>query len=359
MTFGRCRTQGPVGMARIRKRMPLGLVLAFAATISACAHMHLPAQMSHVYSVHARYTLPGAGRWDLLAVDAQRGYVFVTRGDRVQVMDANGHVVGTVDQTAGVHGVAIAPDIERGFATNGRANTVTEFDLATLRRIRDIRVSGKSPDAVLFSPETGRLFVFNAHSNNASVIDPTTGKEVGVIAFDGNPELAASDGQGRVFVNIEDRAQLVVFDARTLQVLHAWPLQDCDGPTGLALDAANGRVFSACQNGILVVTDANSGRQVARVPIGEGPDGAAFDSKTMIVFVPAGKSGTLTVVHEDDPEHYHVRQTLETEPSARTIALDPVMHRVYLPAARFGPPPKDPAQRPEMLPDSFHVLVVW
>lgn len=315
--------------------------------------------MAHAYSVHARYTLRGEGGWDLLAIDARRGYVFVTRGDRVQVMDPNGHLVGTIDHTLGVHGIAIAPEIARGFATNGRANTVTEFDLATLRRIRDIRLSGKSPDAILFSPETRRLFVFNAHSNNASVIDPATGKEIGVVAFEGNPELAASDGRGRVFVNIEDRAQLVVFDATTLRVLHTWPLGGCEEPTGLALDAANGRAFSACQNGIMAVTDTESGTQVARVPIGAGPDGVVFDPKTMIVFVPAGKSGTLTVVHEDGPDHYSVRQTLRTEPSARTIALDPVMHRVYLPAAQFGPPPKDPAQRPEMLPDSFRVLVVW
>ena len=334
------------------------LPLLFATTLSACAHVDAPAATTDAYSVHARYALPGAGRWDLMAVDA-RGDLFVSRGDRVQVMDKDGQLIGTVADTQGVHGIAIAPDIARGFATNGRPNTVTEFDLATFRTIREIPVSGKSPDAVLYSPGTKRLFVFNAHSNNASVIDPASGKEVAMISFDGNPELATSDEHGHIFVNIEDKAQLVVFDANTLQVLHTWSLDGCDGPTGLALDAAHARVFSTCQNGILVVTDPDNGRQVATAPIGEGPDGAAFDPQSMNVFVPAGKSGTLTVVHEDDPDHYRLRQTLDTEKSARTIALDPVLHRLYLPAARFGPPPKDPEQRPEMLPDSFHVLAVW
>lgn len=331
-------------------------VAAAACALAACAHSH-PATPAR-YAVRASHALPGPGRWDLLAVDPA-GRVYLSRGDRVQVMDAQGHLVGSVDGTAGVHGIAIAGDLGRGFATDGRANAVTEFDLATLRRIRDIPVAGQSPDGVLYEPATRHLFVFNARSNNASVLDAREGRELATIPFDGNPELAASDGHGRVYVNIEDRAELVVIDTGKLRVANTSPLSGCDGPTGLALDAAHARVFSACQNHALVVTDANDGRQVARVPIDDGPDGAAFDPVSGNVFVPNGRSGTLTVVHEDDPAHFRVVQTLATERSARTIALDLRSHRLYLPAARFGPQPADPQARPEMLPDSFHVLAVW
>ena len=333
---------------------------AIAAAIALCACAHAPAGSTSGYKVGATYPLPGSGRWDLLAVDSTHHRVFISRSDRVQVMDTgDGHLAGTIDGTDGVHGIAIATGLGRGFATDGHASAVTEFDLGTLQRVRDVPVSGKSPDAVLFDTSSQRLFVFNARSNNASVIDPAAGEEVGTIAFDGNPELGAADGAGHVFVNIEDKGQLVDIDAGSMRILHTWTLDGCEEPTGLAIDIAHARLFSACQNRVMVVTDARDGRQVARVGIDEGPDGAVFDPQSQTTFVPNGKSGTLTVIHEDDPSHFHVVQTLPTQRSARTIALDSATHRLYLPAAEFGPQPADPDARPDMVPDSFRVLAVW
>ena len=285
--------------------------------------------------------------------------MFLSRSDHVQVIDSRtGAVVATLGGTDGVHGFAIAPSLGRGFATNGKANTVTEFDLATLQRVRDIPVSGQSPDAALFDPASRRVIVFNARSNNASVLDPASGTEVATIAFAGNPELGASDGKGHVFVNIEDKAEVAVIDTHTMQVTHTWPLAGCEEPSGLALDIAHARLFSVCQNKTMVVTDAASGRQVARVAIDEGPDGAEFDPQAQAVFSPNGKSGTLTVVHEDDPEHFRVVQTLATQAGARTITLDPTTHRLYLPTARFAPQPEGAKGRPPMIPGSFTLLMV-
>jgi DNA-binding beta-propeller fold protein YncE len=332
--------------------------IAAFLVLAGCAHA--PGTPPAAYKVGATYSLPGPGRWDLLAVDSARHHVFISRSDRVQVMDTrDGRLVGTLDGTEGVHGIAIAAGLRRGFATDGHANAVTEFDLDTLQRIRDVRVSGSAPDAVLFDDFSRLLFVFNARSNNASVIDPSVDKEIGMIAFDGNPELPASDGAGHVFVNIEDKGQLVDIDAKSMQVLHTWTLDGCEEQTGLAIDSAHARLFSACQNRVMVVSDANDGHQLARVAIDEGPDGAVFDPQSQATFVPNGKSGTLTVIHEDDPEHFRVTQTLPTKRSARTIALDSATHHLYLPAADFGPQPTDPGTRPEMLADSFRVLAVW
>ena len=332
--------------------------LAAIAGLSSCADA--PTASPSLYRVGAAYSLQGHGRWDLLGIDSGRRHVFISRGDRVQVMDADdGQLAGTLDGTDGVHGIAIAANIGRGFATDGHAAAVTEFDLESLRRIRDIPVSGKSPDAVLFDPFSQRLYVFNARSNNASVIDPRSGNEIATIAFEGNPELPASDDAGHVFVNIEDKAELVDIDTRKMRVVHTWNLSGCEEPTGLAIDSAHARLFSACQNGVMVVTDALDGHQVARVEIGEGPDGAAFDPKAQIAFVPNGKSGTLTIVHEDDPAHFRVIQTLPTQRSARTVALDPSTGRLYLPAADFEPQPADSEAWPEMVSGSFRVLTVW
>lgn len=330
-------------------------LLAAAGAVAVAAGADAPAG---AYAVRSNFQLGGPGRWDLLAVDSARGHVFISRSDHVDVVDAKtGARVGSIAGTDGVHGIAVAPKLGRGFATNGRANSLTEFDLERLERVRDIPLSGASPDAIVFEPRSGRLIVFNAKSNNASVVDPKSGAELGTIGFDGNPELAVDDGAGRVYVNIEDKAQLVAIDAGAAKVVATWALDGCEEPTGLAIDAKHARLFSACQNRRMIVTDAKSGRQVAQLPIGEGPDGAAFDPATRDAFSAEGKSGTLTIVHEDDAGHFRVAQTLATQPGARTIALDPATHRLYLPTARFGPP-TEPGKRPEMLPDSFVLLVV-
>lgn len=332
--------------------MLAGIGLAALATPMPEAHA------SAIHAWHARVEhVGGEGRWDLLA--AERGRVYLSRSDHMDVVDgATGTLIGRLAGTDGIHGVALAPALGRGWTTNGKSNSLTEFDLHSLQRLRDLPLTGQSPDAITYDAFSGHLFAFNARSNNVSVIDPASGKELAVIAFEGNPELPASDGKGRLFVNIEDKAQVVVLDTRALKVTQTWALDGCEGPTGLALDVAHRRLFSACDNGVMVVTDAASGKQVAKLAIGDGPDGAAFDPKTQDAFSPNGQSGTLSVVHEDDPDHFRVVQTVDTAKGARTVALDASTHRLYLPSASFGPKPDDAKQRPPMLPDSFALVVV-
>lgn len=343
------------------------ILVAALALLAACAHSPAASTASTVstasiastYRVERQFAIGGAGRWDLLAVDSVRHHLFLSRSDHIDIVDSrSGERVGTLAGTDGVHGIAIAPNLMRGYATNGGSNTVTEFDLASFVRIRDIPVNGRSPDSLLFDAGSGRLFVFNAGSNNASVIDAAAGREIASIAFEGNPELPADDGRGHIFVNIEDKAQLVRIDAMTMKILDTWSLSGCEEPTGLALDVEHARLFSTCQNQVAIVTDAGDGRLVARVAIGEGPDGAEFDGERQLAFIPGGRPGSLTIVHEDDPEHFRVVQTLATQASARTIALDPGSHRLYLPAARFGPKPPDGKERAPMVVDSFTVIVV-
>jgi len=313
-------------------------------------------------SVHDRWKLGGPGGWDLLAVDSSTRRLFITRSDRVDVIDADsGKPVGQIAHTDGVHGVALAADLGRGYTSNGRANTITVFDAKTLKPLQEIKVDGQNPDAIIYDSATKRVLSFNGRSSNASAFDGRTGKAVGTVALGGKPEWAASDGRGRVFVNIEDKAELVVIDSRTLRVTAHWPLTGCEEPTGLALDARHNRVFSVCQNQKMVVTDGSDGRQVASVAIGHGPDGAAFDAGRDLVYSSNG-DGTLTVVHEDDPEHFSVVENIATQKSARTLALDAKTQRIFLAAADFGAPPEPTAEqphpRPPMVADSFAILVV-
>ncbi|MBS0199904.1 MAG: YncE family protein [Proteobacteria bacterium] len=309
------------------------------------------------YEVAANWPVSGAGHWDLLEVDPVRHHLFVSRGDRVQVVDTtNGKEVGTIAGADGVHGIAIGPD-GHGYTTNGKSNSVTEFDLATFKRLRDFPVNGKSPDAVLYDAGSNRLFVFNAHSNNASVLDPANGKEIATIAFDGNPELAVADGRGHIFLNIESNAHLVEIDAANAKIVHDWKMDGCEEPSGIAMDTARRRVFSTCQNKVLAVTNADNGKAVARVAIGEGPDGAAFDPATRSVLVPLGKTGALDVVRVEGGDCFRKVQSLPTQASARTIVLDDSDHRAYTVAAKFGKAAAG-EKRPPMIDGSFSVLVL-
>jgi YVTN family beta-propeller protein len=324
---------------------------------TACAH--LSGEHVQAYRVDENFGVGGEGRWDLLAVDPASGRVFLSRSDHVDVVDGDsGKRVGSIVGTDGVHGIAIASSLNRGYTSNGRSNTVTEFDLKSLQRLREIKLGGQSPDAIIFDEVSGHLFAFNAGSNNVSVIDPASATEIALVGFEGNPELAVVDGQGHLFVNIEDKAQVVEIDTRTHAIINTWPLAGCEGPTGLAIDVRHQRLFSVCDNQRMVVTDAASGRQVAQLAIGEGPDGAAFDAAHQDAFSSNGRSGTITVVHEDDPEHFRVSQTLGTQVSARTIDIDPVRHRLYLPAAKFAAKAAEGERRPPMLPGSFSLIVV-
>jgi YVTN family beta-propeller protein len=315
------------------------------------------------YVVQRRITLGGAGGWDYLTLDAAANRLFIARNDRVLVMNTrDGSLEKTIADTQGVHGIALAPQLGQGFTSNGRADAVTVFDLKSLAPVRTIAVAGHNPDAILYDKASRHLFTFNGRSEDISVIDPRKGSVMATLPAGGKPEFAAADGKGRVFYNIEDKAQIGVINSTAGQRMGSWPLPHCEEPTGLALDPDHNRLFSVCGNGVLVVTDSTDGRHVAEVPIGEGPDAAAYDAGRGLVFSSNGHDGTLTMIHEDDPDHYSVVATVATQKSARTMALDPKTHRVYLVAAQFGAAPEpsadQPHPRPPVLDGSFTVLVV-
>ncbi|HMD72246.1 MAG TPA: hypothetical protein VKG05_00155 [Steroidobacteraceae bacterium] len=333
--------------------------------LSVCALLAAAASGAPVggYSIERQFTLGGAGGWDYLTVDSAAGRLFISRADRVLVVNTrDGSLIATIPDTQGVHGIALAPGLGKGYTSNGRADTVTVFDLKTLATTGTIPVSGHNPDAILYDKFSGHLFTFNGRSQDISVIDPSKGAVLATIPAGGKPEFAASDEAGRVFFNIEDTAQLSAIDTSASQRIATWPLPHCEGPSGLAFDAAHRRLFSVCGNGVLVVTDANSGRHVAEVPIGKGPDAAAYDAASGLVFSSNGQDGTLTIIHEDDPDHYSVVATTATQKSARTMALDPGTREIYLVAAEFGAPPAPSADnahpRPPVLEGTFRVLVL-
>ncbi|MGH8124331.1 MAG: YncE family protein, partial [Rhodanobacteraceae bacterium] len=289
-------------------------------------------------------------------------HLYVSHSDRVIVLDAkDGKRVGEIDGLSGVHGIAIADDLHRGFISNGRADTVTVFDLATLKVEQTVAVGAKDPDGIVYDPYSQRVFTFNGDSNNASVIDAKSGKLLGHVALPGRPEFPVSDGQGHVFDNIESRNELVEIDPRAMKVTAVWPLRDCKHPSGLAIDVAHHRLFSVCQNKVMAVTDSRDGKAIASVPIGEGPDAARYDARRGLAFSSNGRSGTLTVVREEAPDRYRVLANVPTQKSARTMALDEASGRIFLSAAERGPRPKPtaahPHPRPSVKPGSFTILV--
>lgn len=325
------------------------------ATLFAPLHAAAPVPTTKIIE---RLPLGGPGGWDYLSVDAPHRHLFVSRGDRVVVVDlASGKPVGTLTGTAGVHGVAVADDLGQGFTSNGKSASVTVFDLVTLKPLGSITGTGQNPDAILYDSASHHVFTFNGRSASASVIDPAKRTVIATIALPGKPEFAQADGAGHIYVNIEDKAELVEFDSRSNAVLHTWLLAPCESPSGLALDNAHHRLFSVCDNRVMAVTDANSGKQVATVAIGDGPDAAAFDPATGMIYSSNGQSGTITAVREIDADHYTVAATIPTQKSARTMTLDPHTHRLYLSAATPGTR-KNARGWPQMLPDSFTVLVV-
>ena len=284
------------------------------------------------YVTQQRWALGAASRWDYVAIDAVRQRLFLTRGDRVQVVDLeSGKPVGEIAGTAGVHGVAFAQDLKRGFTSNGRSDSVTIFDLDTLQATQELKVGGKNPDAILYEQSAHKLYTFNGKSADVSVIDALTLQNVATIKVGGKPEFAVSDHAGRIFVNIEDTAEIAVIDVRSDTIIARWPLKKCEEPTGLAFDQAHARLFSVCSNKVMVVTDSNNGRRVASVPIGEHPDAAAYDPASATVFSSNG-DGTLSMIDQIDADHYTALAPVSTVKGARTMALDPVSRKVYLPS---------------------------
>lgn len=344
-------------MRRIRRLLG-GLILC----VGAVAGGHVAAA-SPAWRVVARHAVAGSGGWDYLALDRSTRHLYVSRSDRVIVLDAHdGKKIGEIDGLSGVHGIAIADDLHKGFISNGHANTVTVFDPASLKIERTVDIGAKNPDGIVYDPYSHRVFTFNGGSNDASVIDAASGKLLGHVALPGRPEFPVSDGHGHVFDNIESRNALVEIDPVAMKVTATWPLKDCDSPSGLAIDVAHHRLFSVCQNKIMAVTDSTDGRQVASVAIGEGPDAARYDARRRLVFSSNGHSGTLTVAREATPDRYEVLANVPTQISARTMALDEASGRVYLSAAELGPRPAptkaEPRPGPTIKPGSFTILVV-
>lgn len=312
------------------------------------------------YEITSRWVVGGRGGWDYLTVDTIGKRLFVTRSDHVDVLNlADGKSLGQVAPTNGVHGVALAPMLGKGYASNGKADSVSVFDFKTLAITATIAIDGHDPDAIVFDEATSRILIFNGHSKNATVIDASTEKPVATIPLSGTPEFAVSDGKGRVFVNIEDRGELSEIDARAAKVVANWKLAECEDPSGLALDPTQQRLFSVCQNGHLVVTDARSGNHLATVAIGKGPDGVVFDAERHLLFSSNGGDGTLTIIWQKSSDQYDVIANLVTQLGARTLALDPNSHRIFLAAAEFDPLPAEHSARPRpaMKAGSFTVLV--
>jgi DNA-binding beta-propeller fold protein YncE len=287
------------------------------------------------YSVLKRIPVAGQGGFDYLTVDEAARRLYVSHETQVEVLDIDSLTwVGSVAKTPGVHGIAIAPELGRGFVSNGQASTVTIFDLKTLKPIADVP-TGKKPDAIIYDPATSRVFAFNGASNSATAIDAATGKVAGTVDLKGGPEYAAADGKGFVYNNLEDENMLLKINSRELKVEQRWPTAPCASPSSMAMDRANRRLFLGCRSKVMAVVDADSGKVITTLPIGDHVDATAFDPTTKLIFNSNGE-GTITVIHQDSADKYSFVETVKTAPRAKTMALDPKTHRLFLSTAENG-----------------------
>jgi len=329
--------------------------------------MFIPTMRAGAQDLTSRYDnvrtikLGGDGGWDFLEVDDANRALYVTRGTRVVVIDLETEkVIGEITDTPGVHGVAFVPALNRGFTSNGADSTVTAFDLKSLKTLGKIKANG-TPDIIYFEPVSRRVLSFNHRTNDITAIDPDAMQVVGTLSAGGVPELAVSDERGHVWVNLEDRSEILQFDAKTLKVLNKFSLAPGEAPTGLAFDPKSRKLFSTCNNKTLVIADADSGKVVQTLPIGPGPDGCVRDSSTGLIFASSGGDGTVAIIRETSPGKYEVAKTIKTQVSAKTIALDPKTHRLYLSAATPDTTPVEPGKKAKgrrYVPGSFVVIVV-
>ena len=311
----------------LRKRFALAMLAVFLVLPSFAG--------ASGYSVIKKISIPGQGSWDYLTVDASARRLYVSHGTQVEVLDIDsGAIVGSILKTPGVHGVAIAPELGRGFVSNGQASTVTIFDLKTMKPITDVP-TGQKPDAIIFDPATSRVFAFNGGSNSATAIDAATGKVAGTVNLEGGPEFAAADGKGFVFDNLEDESQVVKINSRELKVEQRWPTAPCKAPSSMAIDRANRRLFLGCRSKVMAVMNADTGQVITTLPIGDHVDATAFDEETKLIFNSNGE-GTVTVIHQESPDKYSVVETVKTLPRAKTMALDPKTHQLFLSTAENG-----------------------
>jgi len=313
----------------MRKR---AFCVAAILTVS-CALFAAPANGG--YSVVKKIPIPGQGSWDYLSVDEAARRLYVSHGTQVEVLDIDsGTVVGNIPKTPGVHGVAIAAEFGRGFVSNGQASTVTIFDLKTLKPIADVP-TGQKPDAIIYDPATSRVFAFNGGSNSATAIDAATGKVAGTVDLGGGPEFAAADGNGYIFDNLEDESLVLKINSRELKVEQRWPTAPCASPSSMAMDRANRRLFLGCRSKVMAVMNADTGQIITTLPIGDHVDATAFDPETKLIFNSNGE-GTITVIHQDSADKYSIVETVKTVPRAKTMALDPKTHQLFLSTAENG-----------------------
>ncbi len=333
---------------------PLSVVTVLCAGLMSRAAAPAPGPSG--YHVVKTVSIPGDEGWDYLTVDSDARRVYISHGSHVVVMNADTYAVeGDVPDTQGVHGIALAPDLGRGFVSAGRANTAVIFDIKSLKTLGTVKTDA-NPDAIVYDSVTKRVFTLNGRGQNTTAINGADGSVAGTLALGGKPEFAVADGKGSIFVNIEDKNELVQFDAQKITETHRWPLAPCKSPSGLAMDLKNRRLFAVCDEKVMAVVNADTGKVVASPAICDGPDAAGFDPATGYAFASCG-DGNLTVIHEDSPDKYSVVENVPTKRSARTMGLDLKTHNIFLPSAEFDAPAAG-ERRGKMKPGSFGIVVV-
>ena len=331
------------------KKIKFLLIIIFGSSF-----LFLQAQPESNFKIVNKIHADGDEKWDYLFSDDMAGRLYVSHGKMVQVIDeSKGEVVGKISDLDGVHGIAIAPALHKGFISTKNYNSVTIFDTKTLAVTKKLAIDGKSPDAILFDPFSQKVFVFNGHSNNATVINAETNEVVGTIALSGNPEFSATNGKGKIYVNLESASSIAVINASTYKVENVWPISPGAEPTGLALDNETHRLFSACANKMMVVTNAETGKVITTLPIGEKCDGAAFDPGMKCAFSSNGDK-TMTVVKEVNDMKFLVSENFPTQEAANTITVNKMTHHLYLSSADFVP--AENGKKPKIKPATFVVL---
>jgi DNA-binding beta-propeller fold protein YncE len=330
--------------------------ISFALMLSCTTNLNA---QSH-YKPIKKINVEGEGGWDLLTMDVTTNRLFLSHKSIVQVVDVkSGKLLGTIQDTKGVHGITIAGDLNKGYISNGKDSSVTVFDLKTLAVLKKIQVTGRNPDEILYDEFSHRVFVYNAQTSNTTVIDAKTDKIIKTISFIGNPELSVSDGKGKVFVNIEDKSKVCLINSTTLEIEQTWDISPGEEPTGIAMDKENNRLFIVCGNKLMVIMDSKTGHLITSLPIGDGVDGAAFDPALKRAYASTGE-GKLTVVQEEDANTFKILENVTTQKGARTLAIDTKTHHVYLPTAEFGSVPEptkdNPHPRAAIQPGTFVVL---
>ncbi len=318
--------------------------------------LSLNAQNVKTPNLKNTFHIASAGGWDYLTVSPVKDWLYVSHGTQVNILDKKtGDSVGVIPNTTGVHGIAFAVSSGKGYTSNGRLNSVTVFDLNTNAVITQI-ATGLNPDAILYEPFSKKIITCNGRSNNLSIIDPSVDKVIDSINVGGKPETAVSDEEGHLYVNIEDKNEIVQLDTKSFKVLNHWSIAPAEGPTGLAYDVKTKRLFAGCEK-VLVVVNALNGKIVSRLPIGEGCDGVAFDPEKKAIYTANGE-GTMSIIYEQSADIFLSKGSVNTKRGARTIALDTKTHWLYLPTAEFEPQPAETKGRPKMIPGTFQVLVL-